>query len=79
MAAGSSDDYTNVSDSMPKDITPDGNHNESGFNQIPAVKNTMADVHSHDSEGPMDWIGKRFNTLSIALTGVLFMEGGQVT
>ena len=29
LAAGSSDDCTNVSDSMPKDITPDGNSNES--------------------------------------------------
>ena len=68
-----------MSDSMPKDVTPDGNCNESGSNQMPAVKNTMADVHSHDSEGPMGWIGKGFNTLSKALTGVLSKEEGQVT
>ena len=79
LAAGSSDDCTNVSDSMPKDVTPDGNSNESGSNQIPAVRNTMAAVHSHDSEGPMGWIGKGFNTLSKALTGVLSKEEGQVT
>ena len=79
LAAGSSDDCTNVSDSMPKDVTPDGNHNESGSNQIPAVENTMADIHSHDSEGPMGWIGKGFNTLLKALTRVLSKEEGQVT
>ena len=38
LAAGSSDDCTNVSDSMPKDVTPDGYSNESGSNQILAVK-----------------------------------------
>ena len=79
LAAGSSDDCTNVSDSTPKDITPGGNCNESGSNQIPAVKNTMADVHSHDSEGPMGWIGKGFSTLLKALTGMLSKEEGQVT
>ena len=79
LAAGSSDDCTNVSDSTPKDVTPDGNSNESGSNQILAVRNTMAAVHSHDSEGPMGWIGKGFNTLSKALTGVLSKEEGQVT
>ena len=79
LATGSSDDCTNVSDSMPKDVTPDGNSNESGSNQILAVRNTMAAVHSHDSEGPMGWIGKGFNTLSKALTGVLSKEEGQVT
>ena len=79
LAAGSSDDCTKVSDSTPKDVTPDGNHNESGSNQIPAVKNTMADVHSHDSEGPMGWIGKGFSTLSKALTRMLSKEEGQVT
>ena len=79
LVAGSSDDCTNVSDSMPKDVTPDGKCNESGSNQIPAVKNTMADVHSHDSEGPMGWIGKGFSTLLKALTGLLSKEEGQVT
>ena len=79
LAAGSSDDCTHVSDSMPKDVTPDGNSNESGSNQIPAVRNTMAAVHSHDSEGPMGWIGKGFNTLLKALTRVLSKEEGQVT
>ena len=64
---------------MPKDVTPDGNSNESGSNQILAVRNTMAAVHSHDSEGPMGWIGKGFNTLLKALTGVLSKEEGQVT
>ena len=79
LAAGSSDDCTDVSDSMPKDITLDCNSNESGSNQIPAVRNTMAAVHSHDSEGPMGWIGKGFNTLLKALTRVLSKEEGQVT
>ena len=79
MAAGSSDDCTNVSDSMPKDVTPDGDSNESGSKQILTVKNTMAAVHSHDSEGPMGWIGKGFNTLSKAFTRVLSKEEGQVT
>ena len=64
---------------MPKDITPDGNSNESGSNQIPAVRNIMAAVHSHDSEGPMGWIGMGFNTLLKVLTGVLSKEEGQVT
>ena len=63
----------------PRMLPPDGNSNESGSNQIPAVKNTMADIHSHDSEGPMGWIGKGFNTLLKALTGVLSKEEGQVT
>ena len=79
LAAGSSDDCTNVSDSMPKDVTPDGNSNESGPNQILAVRNTMAAVHSHNSEGPMGQIGKGFDTLLKALTGVLSKEEGQVT
>ena len=79
MAAGSSDDYTNVSDPKPKDIAPAGNSNESGANQTLKVKNIMAAVHSHDSEGPMGWIGKRINTLLKALTGVLSKEDGQVT
>ena len=79
LAAGSSDDCTNVSDPKPKDITPAGNSNESGANQTPKVKNIMAAVHSHDSEGPMGWIGKGINTLSKALTGVLSKEDGQVT
>ena len=42
LAAGSSDDCTNVSDSMPKDITLDHNSNESGSNQILAVRNMAA-------------------------------------
>ena len=79
LAAGSSDDCTNASDSMPKDITPDGNSNESGSNQIPAVRNTMAAVHFNDSEDPMGWIGKEFNTILKALTRVLSKEEGQVT
>ena len=63
---------------MPKDVTPDGNSNESGSNQILAVRN-MAAVHSYDNEGPMGWIGKGFNTLLKALTGVLSKEEGKVT
>ena len=78
MAAGSSDDCTNVSDPKPKDVAPAGNSNESGANQTLKVKN-MAAVHSHDSEGPMGWIGKGINTLLKALTGVLSKEDGQVT
>ena len=64
---------------MPKDVTPDHNSNESGSNQIPAVRNTVAVVHSHGSEGPMGWIGEGFNTLSKALTRMLSKEEGQVT
>ena len=64
---------------MPKDITPNGNSNESGSNQILAVRNTMAAVHFHDSEGAMGWIGKGFDTLSKALIRVLSKEEGQVT
>ena len=79
LAAGSSDDCTNVSDPKPKDVAPAGNSIESGSNQTPKVKNIMAAVHSHDSEGPMGWIGKGINTLSKALTGVLSKEDGQVT
>ena len=79
LAAGSSDDCTNVSDPKPKDIAPAGNSSESGANQTLMVKNIMAAIHSHDSEGPMDWIGKGINTLSKALTGVLSKEDGQVT
>ena len=33
LAAGSSDDCTNVSDPKPKDVAPAGNSNESGANQ----------------------------------------------
>ena len=79
MAAGSRDDSTDVSDTKPKDIAPAGNENESEANQTLKVKKFMAAVHSHDSEGPMGWIGKGINTLSKALTGVLFKEDGQVT
>ena len=79
LAAGSSDDCTIVSDLKPKDIAPAGNSNESGANQTLKVKNVMAAVHSHDSEGPMGWIGKGINTLLKALTRVLSKEDGQVT
>ena len=79
MAAGSSDDCTNIPDTEPKDIAPVGNSNESGANQTLKVKNIMAAVHSHDSEGPMGWIGKGVNTLLKAHTGVLSKEDGQVT
>ena len=79
LAAGSSDDCTNISDTEPKDIAPVGNSNESGANQTLKVKNIMAAVHSHDSEGPMGWIGKGIDTLSKALTGLLSKEYGQVT
>ena len=79
LTAGSSDDCTYVSDPKPKDIAPAGNSNESGANQILKVKNIMAAVHSHDSEGSMGWIGKGINTLSKALTGVLSKEDRQVT
>ena len=47
--------------------------------RLPKVKNIMAAVHSHDSEGPMGWIVKGINTLSKALTRVLSKEDGQVT
>ena len=68
-----------MSGPMPKDVTSDGNSNESGSNQILTVRNIMAAVHSHDSEGPMGWIGKGFKTHLKALTGVLSKEEGQVT
>ena len=71
MAAGSRDDCTDVSDSKPKDVASAGNDNESEANQTPKVNNIMAAVHSHDSEGPMGWIGKGINTLLKALTRVL--------
>ena len=79
MAAGSSDDSTNVSDPEPKDVAPAGDSNESGVDQTLMVKNIMAAIHSNDSEGPMGWIGKGINTLLKALTGVLSKEDGQVT
>ena len=79
LAAGSSDDCTNVSDPEPKDIASAGNGNGSGANQTPMVRNIMAAIHSHDSKGPMGWIGKGINTLLKALTGVLSKEDGQVT
>ena len=79
LAAGSSDDCTNVYDPKPKDVAPAGNSNESGANQTLKVKNIMAAVHSHDSEDLMGCIGKGINTLSKALTGVLSKEDGQVT
>ena len=79
LAAGSRDDSTDVSDPKPKGVALAGNENESEANQTTKVKNIMAAVHSHDSEGPMGWIGKGINTLSKALTGVLSKEDGQVT
>ena len=79
LAAGSSDDCTNVSDPEPKDVAPAGDSKESGVDQTPMVKNIMAAIHSHESEGPMGWIGKGINTLSKALTRVLSKEDGQVT
>ena len=51
LAAGSSDDCTNVTDPEPKDIAPAGDSNESGFNQTPVVKSIMAAIHSHDRKG----------------------------
>ena len=78
MAAGSSFDCANVSDPKPKDVTSVGNEDDSEATQIPEVRNIMAAVHSHDSEGPMGWIGKGINTLLKALTGVLSKEDGQV-
>ena len=78
LAAGSRDDSTDVSDPEPKDVAPAGNENESEANQTLKVKN-MAAVHSHDSEGPMGWIGKGINTLLKALTRVFSKEDGQVT
>ena len=79
LAAGSSDDCTNVSDPEHKDVAPAGDSNESGFNQTLMVKSIMAAIHSHDSEGPMGWIGKGINTLLKAVTGLLSKEDGQVT
>ena len=79
LAAGSSDDCTNVSDPKSEDIAPAGNSNESGANQTLEVKNIMAAVHSHGSKGPIGWMGKGINTLLKALTRVLSKEDGQVT
>ena len=77
-AAGCRDDSTNIPDPKPKDITPVGNKEDSETTQMPEVRNIMAAAHSHDSEGPMGWIGKGINSLSKALTGVLSKEDGQV-
>ena len=65
---------TNVSDPKPKDVASVGNENDSEVTQTPEVRNIMAAVHSHDSEGPMGWIGKGISTLLKALTGVLSKE-----
>ena len=78
LAAGCSDDSANVPDSKPKDITSIGNEEDSETTQMPKVRNIMAAVHSHDSEDPMDWIGKGINSLLKALTRVLSKEDGQV-
>ena len=42
------------------------------------IRHTMVAVHSHDSEGPMGWIGKGINSLLKAHTGVLSKEDGLV-
>ena len=78
MAEGSSFDCTDVSDPKPKDVASVGNEDDTEVTQTPEVRNIMATVHSHDSEGPMGWIGKGINTLLKALTGVLSKEDGQV-
>ena len=78
LAVGSSFDCTNVSDPKPKDVTPVGNEDDSEATQTPEIRNIMAAVHSHDSEGPMGLIGKGINTLLKALTRVLSKEDGQV-
>ena len=78
MAAGCRDDSANVPDPKPKDITPVGNEEDSETTQMPEVRNIMAAVHSHDSKGPMGWIGKGINSLLKALTRVLSKEDGQV-
>ena len=74
LAAGCRDDNANVPDPKPKDITPVGNKEDFETTQMPEVRNIMVDVHSHDSKGPMGWIGKGINSLSKALTGMLFKE-----
>ena len=71
LAAGCSDDSTNVP-------VPIGNEKDSETTQMPVVRNIMAAVHSHDSEGSIGWIGKGINSLSKALTEVLSKEDGQV-
>ena len=78
LAAGCRDHSADVSDSKSKDVTPDGNKEDSETTQMPEVRNVMAAVHSHDSEGPMGWIGKGINSLLKALTRVLSKEDGQV-
>ena len=78
LAAGCRDDSTNVPDPKPKDINPVSNEEDSETTQMPEVRNIMAAVHSHDSKGPVGWIGKGTNSLSKALTGVLSKEDGQV-
>ena len=78
LAAGSRGKSGDVSDPKPKDVVLVGNEDDSEITQTPEVKNIMAAVHSHDSEGPMGWIGKGINTLSKALTRVLSKDDGQV-
>ena len=68
----------NVSDPKPKDITSVGNEDDSETTQTPEVTNIMAAIHSHDTEGPLGWIGKGINTLLKAQTGMLSKEDGQV-
>ena len=78
LAAGSSDDSTNVPDSKSKDVTSIGNEKDSETTQMPDVRNIMAAVHSHDSEGPMSWIEKGINSLLKPPTGVLSKDDEQV-
>ena len=78
LAAGSSNDCTIIPDITPKDVAPVDN-DERSDSQTPSMNHIMAAVHSHDSKGPMGWIGKGLNTLSKALTRVLSKEDGQVT
>ena len=62
----------------PRILPSIGNEDDSETTQMPEVRNIMAAVHSHNSEGPMGWIGKGINSLSKALTGVLSKEDGKV-
>ena len=78
LAAGCRDDSTNIPDSTPKDVASTGNKEDSETVQMPEVRNIMAAAHSHDSEGPMGWIGKGFNSLSKAVTRVLSKDDGPI-
>ena len=79
LAAVFSSDSSNVTGTQPKDVTVNSNKNESDADdQTLQVIAVMAPVNSHDSTGPMGWLGSGINSLLKALTGVPSKKDGQV-